>query len=166
MALVGIYNAIQPNATPGQFYQFDFESDNAYCQDAWQGLKEVGEWQTTTNSWAPYAKWTQDYTIISRANEFLQDVAAASIDATVKTQMEAEAKFLRGYAYADLIVYFGDVPLITKVQALSEAYVSRTAKATVLAQVTTDFTEAASALPTSYSGADAGRATKGCGTGL
>lgn len=161
MALVGIYNAIQPNATPGQFFQFDFESDNAYCQDAWQGSKEVGEWQTTTNSWAPYAKWTQDYTIISRANEFLQDVAAASIDATVKSQMSAEAKFLRGYAYADLIAYFGDVPLITQVQSLSEAYVSRTAKATVLTQVVTDLTDAAAVLPTSYSGTDVGRATKG-----
>lgn len=161
MAMVGIYNAIQPNATPAQFFQFDFESDNAYCQDAWQGSKEVGEWQTTTNSWAPYAKWTQDYTIISRANEFLQDVAAASIDANAKSQMSAEAKFLRGYAYSDLISYFGDVPLITKVQSLSETYVSRTAKATVLTQIITDLTEAAAALPASYSGSDVGRATKG-----
>lgn len=161
MALVGIYNAIQPNATPAHFFQFEFESDNAYCQDAWQGSKEVGAWQTTTNSWAPYAKWTQDYTIISRANEFLQDVAAADVDATVKSQMSAEAKFLRGYAYADLISYFGDVPLITKVQSLSEAYVSRTAKATVLTQIVTDLTDAAAALPTSYSGSDVGRATKG-----
>ncbi|HEX8019349.1 MAG TPA: hypothetical protein VF500_05415, partial [Mucilaginibacter sp.] len=39
MALVGIYNAIQPNATPAHFFQFEFESDNAYCQDAWQGSK-------------------------------------------------------------------------------------------------------------------------------
>jgi hypothetical protein len=161
MALVGIYNALQPNATPAHFFQFEFESDNAYCQDAWQGSKEVGAWQTTTNSWAPYAKWTQDYTIISRANEFLQDVDNASIDATVKTQMSAEAKFLRGYAYTDLTTYFGDVPLITSVLSLSDAYVSRTAKATVLTQILTDFTEAAAALPTSYSGSDVGRATKG-----
>ncbi|SDE34790.1 Starch-binding associating with outer membrane [Mucilaginibacter pineti] len=161
MAMVGIYNAIQPNATPAQFFQFDFESDNAYCQDAWQGSKEVGEWQTTSNSWAPNAKWSQDYTIISRANEFLKDVAAANVDAAVKSQMSAEAKFLRGYAYADLIAYFGDVPLITQVQTLSEAYVSRTAKATVLTQIITDLTDAAAALPTSYSGTDVGRATKG-----
>ena len=37
MALIGIYNAIQPNATPAHFYQFDYMSDNGYCQDAWQG---------------------------------------------------------------------------------------------------------------------------------
>ena len=124
MALVGIYNAIQPNATPTHFYQFEFMSDNGYCQAAWQGSNEVGSWSTNTTSWAPYAKWTQDYTIISRANEFLQDIAtAASVGAAVKDQMVAEAKFLRAYAYSDLITYFGDVPLITKVLSLSEAYV-------------------------------------------
>ncbi|OQP56864.1 hypothetical protein A3860_09785 [Niastella vici] len=161
MALIGIYNAIQPNATPAHFYQFDYMSDNGYCQDAWQGSKEVGEWLTNTSSWAPYAKWTQDYTIIARANEFLQDIAKASVSDAIKSQMSAEAKFLRGYAYTDLITYFGDVPLITKVLALSEAYVSRTAKSDVLTQILTDFNDAAAALPTSYSGSDVGRATKG-----
>lgn len=161
MALMGIYNAIQPNATPAHFYQFDYMSDNGYCQDSWQGSKEVGEWLTNSSSWAPYAKWTQDYTIIARANEFLQDVTAATVSDAVKAQMSAEAKFLRGYAYADLITYFGDVPLITKVQTLAEAYVSRNAKADVLAQVLTDLTDASEALPASYSGSDVGRATKG-----
>jgi len=161
MALVGIYNAIQPNATPAHFYQFEFESDNGYCQDAWQGSKEVGEWQTNTTSWAPYAKWTQDYTIISRANEFLQDVAGATINGSTKAQMEGEAKFLRGYAYADLITFFGDVPLITTVLSLSESYVPRSPKSAVLTQILTDFNDAAAVLPTSYPNTDIGRATKG-----
>jgi starch-binding outer membrane protein, SusD/RagB family len=159
MALMGIYNAIQPNATPTHFYQFEFMSDNGYCQAAWQGSNEVGSWSTNTSSWAVNAKWTLDYTIIARANEFLQDVVTAPISDAVKTQMEAEAKFLRAYAYSDLITFFGDVPLITKVQSLSEAYVSRTAKSDVLTQILTDFTDAIGVLPTSYS--SPGRATKG-----
>lgn len=161
MALIGIYNALQPNATPSHFYQFDFMSDNGYCQDSWQGSKEVGEWLTNSSSWAPYSKWTQNFTIISRANEFLQDIANATVSESVKTQMSAEAKFLRGYAYADLISYFGDVPLITKVLALSDAYVTRTAKSDVLTQILADLNAAAADLPASYSGSDAGRATKG-----
>lgn len=161
MALIGVYNALQPNATPSHFYQFDYMSDNGYCQDSWQGSKEVGEWLTNSSSWAPYAKWTQDFTLIARANQFLQDVSNASVSDNVKKQMSAEAKFLRGYAYADLITYFGDVPLITSVQALSDAYSSRTAKAQVLTQVITDLTDAATALPVTYAASDAGRATKG-----
>jgi starch-binding outer membrane protein, SusD/RagB family len=160
MALMGIYSAIEPNATPTCFFQFEFMADNGYCQAAWQGSNEIGSWSTNSSSWGPYAKWVQDYTIIGRANEFLQDIASiTSVADSVKAQMEGEAKFLRGYAYSDLITYFGDVPLITKVQSLSESYVTRTAKSEVLTQILTDLTDAASVLPTSYS--SAGRATKG-----
>jgi hypothetical protein len=91
----------------------------------------------------------------------LQDITKATVSDDIKTEMSAEATFLRGYAYADLITYFGDVPLITKVLALSDAYVSRTAKADVLTQIIADFTAAAASLPTSWSGSDVGRATKG-----
>ena len=161
MALMGIYNAIQPNATPTHFYQFEFMSDNGYCQAAWQGSNEIGSWSTNSNSWAPGAKWSMDYSIISRANEFIQDISTAPLSDDVKAPMVAEAKFLRGYAYSDLITYFGDVPLITKVLPLADAYVKRSPKADVLTQVLTDFTEAASVLPTSYSGSNVGRATKG-----
>lgn len=159
MALMGIYNAIQPNATPAHFYQFEFMSDNGYCQAAWQGSNEIGSWSTNSTSWGPYAKWTMDYSVISRANEFLKDIVAAPVTDEIKSQMSAEAKFLRAYAYSDLITYFGDVPLIISVQTLAEAYVSRTPKNDVLTQVLADFTDAASVLPTSYS--TVGRATKG-----
>lgn len=159
MALMGIYNAIQPNATPTHFYQFEFMSDNGYCQAAWQGSNEVGSWSTNSTSWAPNAKWTLDYSIIARANQFLQDIEVAPVSDDVKIQMVAEAKFLRGYAYSDLITYFGNVPLITDVLGLTDAYVSRTAKSEVLTQILTDFDAAASVLPTSYT--SPGRATKG-----
>lgn len=161
MALMGIYNAIQPNATPMHFYQYEFMADNGYCQAAWQGSNEVGSWSTNSNSWAPSAKWTMDYKIIARANEFLKNIETAPVSEEVKALMVAEAKFLRGFAYSDLITYFGDVPLITKVQTVEEAYVGRTAKSEVLTQILTDFADAASVLPISYSSSDVGRATKG-----
>ncbi len=161
MALMGIYNAIQPNATPTHFYQFEFMSDNGYCQAAWQGSNEVGSWSTNSTSWAPGAKWSMDYAIIARSNEFLQDIEAAAVSDAVKAPMVAEAKFLRAYAYSDLITYFGDVPLITKVLALADAYVTRTPKSEVLTQILADYTDAASVLPVSYSGSNVGRATKG-----
>ena len=160
MALMGIYNAMEPNATPTHFYQFEFMSDNGACLGGdWQGSNEISSWSTNSTSWGPNAKWTQDYAIIARANEFMQNLATASVSDAVKTPMVAEAKFLRGYAYFDLITYFGDVPLITKVQTLEEAFVKRTAQSEVLTQILADFTDAAGALPTSYS--PVGRATKG-----
>jgi hypothetical protein len=161
MALMGVYSALQPNATPSHFYQFDFMSDNGYCQHQWQGSLEIGEWKTNSSSWAPGAKWSQDYTIIARANQLIEDIGKSSLSDAIKTQMQAEAKFLRAYAHADLISYFGDVPLILKVQTLGEAYVSRTPKSEVLTAILTDLDAAASVLPVSYGKSDLGRATKG-----
>lgn len=159
MALMGVYNAIQPNATPTHFYQFEFMADNGYCQAAWQGSNEVGSWSTNSTSWAPNAKWTLDYSIIARANEFMQNVETAPVSDDTKSQMVAEAKFLRAYAYSDLITFFGDVPLITTVQTLEDAYVSRDPKSDVFTQILSDFDDAIAVLPTSYS--VPGRATKG-----
>lgn len=159
MGLMGIYNCLPPNATITYWYQFDFMSDNAYCQDSWQGSKEIGEWATNSSSWGPSAKWTQDYQMIVRANEFLNNMETATASDEVKSVMIGEAKFLRAYAYSDLITYFGDVPLILEPQTLDNAYVSRTAKATVLDAVLDDFDAAIAALPVKQS--ETGRATKG-----
>jgi len=161
MGLIGIYSALPPMATPAHFYQFDYMSDNGYCQDAWQGSKEVSEWLTNASSWAPAAKWSQNYTIISRANQFLAAIETAPVTDAIKAQMGGEAKFLRAYAYSDLISYFGDVPLILEVQTLSEAYVSRTAKSEVLTAILADLDAAATVLPSAYGSADKGRVTKG-----
>ncbi|PJR05485.1 RagB/SusD family nutrient uptake outer membrane protein, partial [Sinorhizobium meliloti] len=89
----------------------------------------------------------------------MKDISTAPVSDEVRTQMVAEAKFLRAYAYSDLITFFGDVPLITEVLTLDEAYVSRNAKSEVLTQILSDFTDAIAVLPKSYS--EVGRATKG-----
>ena len=116
MGLMGIYSSLPPIATPCFWYQFDFMSDNNYCQDSWQGSKEFGEWAQNASSWAASAKWTQDYQMIVRANTFLDNMTKAKASDEVKAKMNAEAKYLRAYSYADLITYFGDVPLILGVQ--------------------------------------------------
>lgn len=161
MGLVGVYSSLPPIATVAYWYQQDFMSDNNYCQDSWQGSKEIGEWATNASSWGPSAKWTQQYQTIVRANTFLANLEKAPVSDDVKKQMGGEAKFLRAYAYSDLITFFGDVPLILKEQSIDSSNVSRAPKADVLTAIITDLNEAASVLPTSYSGSDVGRVTKG-----
>lgn len=161
MGLMGIYEAIKQYETPIHWYQFDFMSDDALCHHAWQGSLEFGSWTQNSNSWAASAKWSRAYTLIGRANRFLQVLETAPVDESVKTQMAAETRFLRAYMYYDLIHYFGDVPLILTVQTLDEAKVSRTPKSEVLTAVLEDLDFAAANLPLSYSGANVGRVTKG-----
>ena len=165
MALMGVYSALQP-VTSTYWYQLDFMSDDAYCQDAWQGSTEFGGWQQNSSSTAAYDRWRMDYRLIVRANMFMGNLEAAPVDESVKAQMMAEAKYLRAYGYADLITFFGDVPIVPEDQTLENAYVARTAKSTVLEAILTDLNEAAPGLPLSYSGTDVGRATRGAALGL
>lgn len=166
MGLMGIYASIVPGATPDFWYQLDFMSDNNYCQDAWQGSKEFGEWAQNSASWAAGSRWSKDYRTIVRANTFISNMESATASDAVKQLMVGEAKFLRAYAYADLITFFGDVPLILEPQTLDEAYVSRTPKAEVLTAILQDLDDAASVLPNSFSGQETGRATKGAALGV
>ena len=54
------------------------------------------------------ALWTYNYKIVNAANGFLKNISSvASIDAGTKNEMIAEAKFLRAYANATLLFYFG-----------------------------------------------------------
>lgn len=163
-ALMGVYNSIITDGwdfVPIQWYQFDFMSDNNYCQDAWQGSKEFGEWLQNSSSWTASQKWTKAYQTIVRANSFIVNVDQATMVDSIKNQMKAEAMFLRSYMYADLIHFYGDVPLILSVQTLAEAKVPRNTKSDVLKAIISDLDYAAAHLPKAYSSADVGRATKG-----
>lgn len=58
--------------------------------------------------------WKTAYIIIARANSMLNRTADKESIPTYK-KMRAEARFLRAYAYFDLVKMFGAVPLVTDV---------------------------------------------------
>jgi len=53
------------------------------------------------------------YNVIFRANVVLQNLGV--VDGAVADQFEGEAKFVRAYAYFNLVRLFGDIPLATEV---------------------------------------------------
>lgn len=54
------------------------------------------------------AMWSYGYAIVNAANGFLKNLApVGNIDDSTKREMVAEAKFLRAYANAYLLMYFG-----------------------------------------------------------
>lgn len=165
MALMGVYSALQP-VTTTYWYQLDLMSDDGYSAYSWVGSKEFGEWQQNSSSISACDRWTQDYKMIVRANTFMLNLKDAPINDDVKVKMMAEAKFLRAYAYADLITFFGDVPIVEESQTLENAYVSRTPKGEVLNYLLDDLDAAKDVLPLQYSGVDVGRVTKGAALAL
>jgi starch-binding outer membrane protein, SusD/RagB family len=106
--------------------------------------------------------WNGRYQTINLCNQVIDNIPAINMDAGLKARYLAEAKFIRAYEYFRLVRAFGDVPLRLHVpKDASEYNMPRSPKAQVWAAIEQDLTEAASALPPTYSGANVGRATKG-----
>ena len=106
--------------------------------------------------------WQAVYMGINRANSVIARVPAVNMDATRRDQIVAEAKFLRALHYYHLASFFGGVPLkLEETRAITDAGIPRSSAAETYAQIAKDLTEAADKLPTSWTGADYGRATKG-----
>jgi len=92
--------------------------------------------------------WNTMYQIIARCNFILDNVdRVESANEAVISQSIGEARFLRAYAYSLLSQLYGDVPLVTTTLDLSEAYVTRTPKSSVVDFILAEFEEASTLLP-------------------
>ena len=113
-------------------------------------------------------RWSDSYRGIGRCNTLLAEIDKVPMADALKTQMKAEAKFLRGLYYSLLAMYYGGAPLIlAKPEAATQAALPRNTRAEVVTQIVKDLDEAAAALPAKYaSTADKGRATKGAALGI
>jgi hypothetical protein len=112
--------------------------------------------------------WRESYLAINRANIAIERIPQIEMDATLRTRLVNEAKFLRGLLYFNLVRIWGDVPLILQESSSlgkDAIQVARTPKEEVYQQIIKDFTDA-EALPNTFAGADAGRATAGAAKSL
>ncbi|MBS1564553.1 MAG: RagB/SusD family nutrient uptake outer membrane protein [Bacteroidetes bacterium] len=89
--------------------------------------------------------WNGLYRVIAQTNLVLNKVPGITpMDAAQKARILGEARFVRAWAYFDLVRLWGDVPLITEPQTATskDFYPSRTAQETVYKQITDDLTAA------------------------
>ncbi|WP_316737745.1 RagB/SusD family nutrient uptake outer membrane protein [Pedobacter aquatilis] len=109
--------------------------------------------------------WNKNFSGINRANLILSKIdKATTLSAAFKTRVTAEVKFLRAYFYFDLVRWFGNVPLITKVLETSELYAqTQSTPAQIYAQIEKDLREAVPGLPNVISSAEKGRISQGAG---
>lgn len=106
--------------------------------------------------------WQNLYQMINRSNMVLSDIGNVKFnDPTLKKQDIAQARFLRAYAYFQLVRLFGNVPLVTKVITPSEGIkIKQSSPAEVYKFITSEMSDVQNDLPPSYSGSNVGRATK------
>ena len=100
---------------------------------------------SNTNDYA--GLWNTLFIDINTANGVLQFGADAPIAAAKKTQLLAQAKFLRAFCYFYLVTTFGDVPLHLTFNTAPTAADSRAPSADIYTAMIKDLTEAASDLP-------------------
>jgi hypothetical protein len=110
--------------------------------------------------------WKLNYKGIVQANTVIEKTPLTQADEALKNRIMGEALFLRGWYHFVLSQVFGDIPLITEIQAPDEVLIPRTPKSQVWAQVVADAELAASLLPATHSASDVGRATKGAALAL
>ncbi|PQA58358.1 RagB/SusD family nutrient uptake outer membrane protein [Siphonobacter curvatus] len=142
-------------------------SDNLYAVSDggvrdWEGINSFHK----TIASNPYVTdaWNVNFNGIYRANVVLdQLVQKGSIitDATLRTRLEAEAKFLRAFMYFDLVRLFGKVPVIDHPVTAAEAKtIQRSSVTDVYNLILSDLQFAVANLPETYATAERGRATK------
>lgn len=100
---------------------------------------------TNTNNYEGF--WNNLFTAINTANGVLQFGVDADIPAATKTQLLAQAKFLRGFCYFYLVTTFGAVPLHTEFNTSASTADAPAPLADLYAQMIQDFTDAAADLP-------------------
>ena len=130
--------------------------------------KQMEAYTISTTNFVATRLWGGSFIGIQRANLVLQKVPLiTSIDAGIQKRCLGEAQFLRAKFYFDLVRAYGDVPLFTSPPSSpAEVNIPRTPVAQVYAQIEKDLIAAIDNLPTAYTGADLGRATKWAATGL
>jgi len=173
--IIGIYDGIQgvnevfnSNSTDyNRAVQFEYlltehRSDNTRSATLEGSRADFHRYLTDPVNVQSEDYWASMYDIIFRANNILtyMDVANES-NVTAYT---AEAKFLRAYAYFNLVRLWGDIPLITEVAIPDDREVlfTRIDVATVYTQIVTDLQEAVNGLDNSQKA----RASKAAAQGL
>jgi starch-binding outer membrane protein, SusD/RagB family len=165
------------NAVYGNFYRngapysrwlpfyMDVRSDDGYSTTGWPELRSVSAQNITQYSFEVQAEtWGHHWRGVYRANQVLANVPNITMDEALKNRILGEAKFLRAVYYYNLISIWGNIPLILQPSNPADKP-SQATQEQVWTQIEKDLTEAAAALPTSYSGDEIGRATKGAAYG-
>ncbi|MCU7617025.1 RagB/SusD family nutrient uptake outer membrane protein [Chryseobacterium sp. PBS4-4] len=117
--------------------------------------------------------WEGHYQAINRSNQALKYLPLLDkADASLRSRLEGEAKFLRAFSYFILVRSYGDVPLVNRVFENTDEdrmmVFTRKSKAEIYAFIESDLQAAIAALPqkSAYSGNNVGRASKGAAYAL
>lgn len=177
-ALYGTYAAFMDNDIYNQFWEV-LQSQGTDDSE-WGGGRTTNnldknaldKFEFDGNTNLVYSVWTKHYVGVNRSNFSIENIANMSSDQIkddVKKRLIGEAKYLRAFAYFNLVRVYGGVPLVLKQTTKLEGLeVSRNTVDECYEQIISDLQEAKSVLPSvgQLPKGNLGRATKGAATAL
>lgn len=149
----------------------EFRSDDSEKgSDLSDGAEWVGVFDNFNYSkdfWATNFYWDGHYSLIFKANQALQIADSLRLNDASSKIYQSEAKFIRAFAYFDLVRTFGKVPLIDfRVYTNAQANKPKADEAAIYALIDADLKAAAENLPLQWEQRFRGRATKGAAQSL
>lgn len=171
-AILGCYDYIQnvyENVEYTALQTYVMMGDEVYAGGSLRGdalrLEEVNEFRHGSNNSLMSDLFSQCYNGIYRSNTILEKITA---DSDVKKLVLAEAKTMRAFWYFNLVINWGDVPLVTERLAPENYAQPRTPAAQIWALIEKDLTEAIADLPlkSKQSTRDKARWSKGAAQSL
>lgn len=169
-----IYSALQANQLYNREYFFlhDMLSDENSANSQLEAPRRaVLEYSLAPTNLLIVSVFTGCYRVIHRANLVISkagEVPEIEISEDMRNRLIAEARFLRAWAYFELVSLWGPVPMLTE-PATSPEGSERTPVNTIYDEVIIpdlDFAEENLLLKSEYDAADLGRATKGSAQAL
>lgn len=148
--LLGLYSPLYGWAGVFGNHGFEYrEFISEYCDlPSGSDALQISVNTPTEDSWASRMNWSIPYSTIANANLILTKLGAAELDPNDENQIEAEARFMRGWSYFQLVRLFGDVPIRTEVvSGFEDMKIPRASQVDVYKLIVDDISFAEANLP-------------------
>ena len=150
-AVINMYDGLQGvnstsandnHSTQIEFYLTEMRSDNTRTKAQEGEAAQFEFYSVEATNGIVYDYYRSFYNVIFRANTVLANLDIVS--GATAAQFEAEAKFVRAYAYFNLVRLYGAVPLITSIigPADTDSAYTRASESDVYTLITSDLTTA------------------------
>ena len=154
MGLLGAYKALTllDAASTPILHVMDNITDIGYARPGVNYTSPITSSLTTTNALS-IKPWGAHYKTIARCHSVLDNLESIkpTMSEAAYSQIDAELRVVRAYAYSQLIELYGDVPLVTHGLKLGETDVPRTPKSEIQKWIIDEMTAVADKLPASQS---------------
>lgn len=160
-AVIGAYDALQAGGQYGGDFRtlMELRSDNATAGGN-SSAARINAFMEVSGDDVLQNAWGDIYKGITRCNAVLERIGPVAMDEQRKLRYQAEARFIRGLSYFNLVRLWGPVPIITTVPSPEEALgYRREPVEAVYTFIENDLTFAAQHLPLQYDATNVGRAT-------